>query len=152
MKNTIFYFSCFIFIFLCSGICSGDENLHSVTFQTQEVMNENAKVEFKKADKELNELYNSILNLLNDEDKEKFIDAQNAWIKYRDLHCDAATSRAKGGSAYYLFKFSCLKELTKQRITALEAAYPEEIRKGMTEKNNKGRHMGRPLQLGINEN
>lgn len=96
-------------------------------FQTQKEMNEVAKKEFEKSDNELNELYNLLLKSLSGENKQKLVNAQKAWVKYRDAHCQAVTDLYQGGSAFYLIKYSCLKEITEQRIVVLKSAYQERL-------------------------
>lgn len=39
---------------------------------------------YSAADKELNRFYNSALSELSDSEKQKLVEAQRAWIKYRD--------------------------------------------------------------------
>ena len=45
--------------------------------------------------------------------------SQNAWIVYRDAHCDAVYNSADGGSMRFVEHPQCLIELTKQRTKNL---------------------------------
>jgi len=48
-------------------------------------------------------------------------EAQNAWIKYRDLHCKFAAGKNDGGSIYTTVLDACLTEQTKARNAALKS-------------------------------
>ena len=39
---------------------------------------------YAAADKELNRVYNAALKRLSEDEKKKFIEAQRAWVRYRD--------------------------------------------------------------------
>jgi len=49
--------------------------------------------------------------------------SQNAWIVYRDAHCDAVYSSAGGGSIRFIEYPQCLVELTKQRTKSLSMSF-----------------------------
>ena len=122
----------FIFIFIFMLISFGEHTvlgMDSDKLQTQKEMNEIAKKEFDKANNELNELYDLLIKYLNAESKKKLISAEKAWIKYRDAHCEAVTYNYQGGSAFYLIKYSCLREITEQRVNVLKSAYQEKLPK-----------------------
>jgi len=58
--------------------------------QTQFELNQSAGEELEKAEAELNEVYQQILKLYNDEKEflEKLKLSQEAWLKFRDAHVD----------------------------------------------------------------
>jgi hypothetical protein len=56
-----------------------------------------------------------------DETREKSLaNAQNAWIKYRDLSCDFETSGAREGSVFQMVLSLCLTEKTRSRIEEIK--------------------------------
>jgi uncharacterized protein YecT (DUF1311 family) len=114
--------TCLLFTTYAFGIECGD-------LKTQLEMNECAKNEYEKRDHKLNELYNLVVSKLDKEDRDKLKNVEKAWIKYRDLHCKAATDDNVGGSIYYFSKFQCLKALTDQRVKSIEIAYQQYLRK-----------------------
>jgi uncharacterized protein YecT (DUF1311 family) len=88
--------------------------------QTQAEMNKEAVNAYKKADEEMARVYRSVMNQLpTDEDKKLLLEAQRAWIKYKEAHCKALTNQLKGGSIYTLQYHDCLLGLTKERKQAL---------------------------------
>lgn len=118
---------CLLILILLSFGGAAVLGAESDKIETQGDMNEIAKQEFDKTDKELNELYNIIVKYLDDENNKRLKSAEKAWIKYRDAHCDAATFDSKGGSIFYMVKYSCLKEITEQRISVLKTTYREQL-------------------------
>lgn len=90
--------------------------------QTQAEMNSTALNDYKKADKELNTVYNELIKLLSPEEKKLLIKAQKDWIKYRDSHCEFEIYDYDGGSMQPLIKFNCLEEQTRDRIDELKLA------------------------------
>jgi len=62
--------------------------------------------QYKKVDKELNSVYNILKKELNETDKKNLVDAQKAWIKFRDLNCK--------------FKIDCLIQSTIERTKELK--------------------------------
>ncbi|HMW39466.1 MAG: DUF1311 domain-containing protein [Saprospiraceae bacterium] len=111
MKNIIFT------LIVASNFCFS---------QTQSKMNQDADANYKKADKELNLVYNKILNDYKD-DKifiAKFKAAQNAWIKFRDAEMNALfpeeDKKTQYGSVFPMCWSNALTDLTKQRIMKLK--------------------------------
>lgn len=49
--------------------------------------------------------------------------AQDAWIKYRDLHCKAAGQQVQGGSIQPFVISQCMTLVTQHRIEEIRAAY-----------------------------
>ena len=88
----------------------------------QGAMNVCAANEFKAADKELNALYKTQLDYLQDaKTKAAFKDAQRKWIALRDADCLYQVGpREDSGSIWPLLQFSCETEQTKIRIEQLK--------------------------------
>ena len=77
--------------------------------------------EYKKADKELNVVYNKLKNKLELADKTALINAQKAWIKFRDLNCKFTSKEdSEGGVIANKMKIDCLTQSTIERIKELK--------------------------------
>lgn len=98
--------------------------LHAVppaSAQTQQEMNAQAADEFTKADKELNEVYAKVLDVLDDTAKERLKISQRAWVVFRDSEAQfRADAEARGGSMWPLVHESVRSKLTKERVKALK--------------------------------
>ena len=89
--------------------------------QSQQEMNTEAAENFKKADKELNEVYAKVLANLDDEAKENLKKAQRAWVAWRDAEADfRADAEARGGSMWPLVLEGIRSRLTKERVKGLK--------------------------------
>ena len=98
--------------------------------QNQQEMNAEAAAEFTKADKELNEVYAKVLEVLDDMSKEKLKRSQRAWVVFRDAEADfRADAEARGGSMWPLVHESVRGSLTKDRVKALKQYLIEEKEK-----------------------
>ncbi len=104
--------SILIFIFVAS-ICN-------VFSQTQSEMNQSASVEYQKADKELNRVYGLLTKKIDATQKSALIEAEKAWLKYRDLHCKFECMDNEGGSMYPMLYSGCMTELTNKRTLELK--------------------------------
>lgn len=93
--------------------------------------NQCAALDAAAADTKLNETYQRVLALFegpNDEagrwypasTKASLIAAEREWIKYRDDNCTAIFNNYKAGTIHTVMELECRKELTDQRIKALE--------------------------------
>lgn len=92
--------------------------------QTQLEINENAGMEYRKADKELNQVYQAILkNYKNDLEFIKNIKiAQRIWIQFRDAEMKVKyPDRTVGyyGSIHSMCWSNYMQELTVERISKL---------------------------------
>jgi uncharacterized protein YecT (DUF1311 family) len=87
--------------------------------QTQFEMNQCAGKAYQAADATLNQVYQKLMAMLDDEQKAQLKDAQNAWLKYRDAHCDFVGDQFKGGSMRPMIAAMCLADVTKNRTTEL---------------------------------
>jgi len=100
---------------------------------TQLDLNECYGEQFRNADAHLNGVYASLLKQLQSEKSEtatkKLQAAEKAWIRYRDLHCEAARFEFEGGSMSPMVWAQCMAMTTDHRIEALKAAYETGERK-----------------------
>jgi uncharacterized protein YecT (DUF1311 family) len=87
---------------------------------TQADLNVCASQATKSADRNLNQVYQTLIAKLDQKGKVKLIDAQLAWIKFRDKACEFESSRYEGGSITPLIYSSCIKNLTERRIKDIE--------------------------------
>ncbi|HLW52084.1 MAG TPA: lysozyme inhibitor LprI family protein [Candidatus Angelobacter sp.] len=95
---------------------------------TQLELNQCTAEQYKVVDARLNTLYQQInADLGRGKDTlavGKLKAAQQAWINYRDLHCDAARHQFEGGSMAPMIFSDCLTGVTLNRIQELKFAYP----------------------------
>lgn len=74
----------------------------------------------ENSDKELNETYQLLISNLSTQNRRKLIEAEQAWIKFRDAHC---TFRVRefglDTSMGRQFYSSCLDRLTRDRTLQL---------------------------------
>lgn len=111
-KRILLSFTTLFISFICFG-------------QTQTEMNEQAKKDHKKADDIMASTYKLALANQDETGKKLLLEAQRAWIKYKEAHCKSASNQYEGGSMQPLIYYSCLTELTEERMTKLKA-YLEE--------------------------
>ena len=94
--------------------------------QTQLELNEKACDKFKKADNDLNSVYNRILEVYKTDKTfiAKLKKAQVAWIAFRDAHIDAIfpleDKRVEYGSVYPMCECGEREEITLKRISELK--------------------------------
>ena len=88
--------------------------------QSQAEMNMCAGKAYEAADAALNTTYKKLSALLDDEEKAQLKEAENAWIKYRDLNCEFVADQYKGGSMRPMIHGYCLADVTKNRTTELK--------------------------------
>ena len=81
-------------------------------YSNQSDMNTCAASELKKADEELNAIYDKLLSRLDSGQKPLLKAAERAWIHYRDKMCELEGSGTKGGSINPMIVANCLTELT----------------------------------------
>ena len=78
-----------------------------------------ARLAYEKADRELNAVWKEVISELSDNEKERLIDRQLAWIENRDITCDKETEGNRRGSGYRVFLNNCLKRVTTERTEFL---------------------------------
>lgn len=89
---------------------------------TQPEINRCAMEHFKKADKDLNVVYQRILSKLNAIDRANLTTTQRAWLTYRDANC-TAERQFHGGSIAPTIEAFCLQHLTEDRTKELIRIY-----------------------------
>lgn len=72
---------------------------------------------YSSADNELNVVYRQIRKQLSKTDKTALLNAQRAWLSYRDLNCQAESIQD------LIKRQSCLTRMTKMRVEELRTAY-----------------------------
>ena len=63
------------------------------------------------------------MNALGRDERPKLVQAQRAWLRYRDLFCSAEQSPYAGGTAWDTVLVACLAVLTRQQAKALRDAF-----------------------------
>lgn len=117
----------FSFVLLTIGFSLG-LFVHASPFQTQGDMNNQASREYSKADKELNKVYNRVLEKYKDDKVfiAKFKKAELAWIKFKDAELEAIypepykDNMVNYGSVYPMCVNDIAAEMTKERIKQLK--------------------------------
>ncbi len=104
---------------------------------TQADMNACAALEFAAADAQLNAAWPGALAYARAQDRDnvatdnrpgaarRLLEAQRAWITFRDAHCTVESYQARGGSMEPLLYNSCRAHLTRQRVAQLHALQVE---------------------------
>lgn len=91
------------------------------TAQTQSQINFCAAEQARVADRRLNQVYQqAIAKFKGTPTETQLVDAQLAWIKFRDASCAFERDRFKGGSIAPTIYSSCVGRLTQQRTKDLE--------------------------------
>jgi len=88
--------------------------------QTNAEMNEQAGGYLEKSDKAMNEAYQKLLGILNDEGKKRLRESQRAWIAFRDAQAGFDAHHMAGGTGETLERLGSLNELTKERTKRLQ--------------------------------
>jgi uncharacterized protein YecT (DUF1311 family) len=92
-------------------------------------MNECASLNQKKVEAKLNQVYQKVMKDLDkpDSEGEKYseyrktlLEAQRAWIKFRDADCNAIYTYYESGSIRNLMAISCKQKHAERRIKDLE--------------------------------
>jgi uncharacterized protein YecT (DUF1311 family) len=86
----------------------------------QSDLNACASQSAKLADRKLNQVYQTLIAKINQREKVKLVDAQLAWIQFRDRSCEFESSRYEGGSIAPLIQYSCIRNLTERRTKDIE--------------------------------
>lgn len=91
------------------------------TAADQTTMNLCAGEAYRAADAELNARYREIMERLLDDEAARglLVEAQRAWLAYRDAECALAASGVEGGSIYPMILVTCLTDLTAARSADL---------------------------------
>ncbi|MBX3561107.1 MAG: DUF1311 domain-containing protein [Sphingomonas sp.] len=104
---------------------------------TQADMNRCAALEFAASDAQLNAAWPGVLAYARAQDQAnrttdnrqgaaaRLLQAQRAWITFRDAHCTVESYQARGGSMEPLLYNTCRAHLTRQRVAQLHALQVE---------------------------
>jgi uncharacterized protein YecT (DUF1311 family) len=91
--------------------------------QTNTEMKEQAGRILDKSDKAMNEAYQQLLSVLNDEGKKRLRETQRAWIAYRDAQAGFDSHHMAGGTGEGLERLGSLNQLTEKRTKRLQEDY-----------------------------
>lgn len=95
---------------------------------TQLEMNQCSEKEHQEADAMLTSVYREIAaDLSRGKDPTalaRLRNAESAWRRYRDLHCEAARNQFKGASMSAMVWSDCMTGVTLNRIQDLKFGYP----------------------------
>ena len=72
-----------------------------------------------RQDARLNEIYKKLLSKLSEEQRKALLDAQRAWIQFRDANCSFYND-PKGGTAAHLSANECILNATADRAKELQ--------------------------------
>lgn len=75
------------------------------------------------ADKQLNEIYARVRQVLSTDEQQKLQQAQRLWLNFRDANCTAERSLYAGGTAAPMVYAACLEADTRQRVGELNTMY-----------------------------
>lgn len=90
--------------------------------QSQGTMNREAGTDYLKADAEMTAAYKHLMKGLDASRQRKLLDAQRAWLKFRDAEARFRASKAEGGSVYPTVHAGYLADLTRARTKQLQDA------------------------------
>jgi uncharacterized protein YecT (DUF1311 family) len=83
-------------------------------------MNICADKDYRRADDALNRAYKSAMAGEDDKGRNLLRIAERAWVKFRDAHCEYATSGSTGGSIHPMDYANCITQLTELRTKQLK--------------------------------
>ncbi|MFM6925322.1 MAG: lysozyme inhibitor LprI family protein, partial [Ferruginibacter sp.] len=89
--------------------------------QTQLEMHMQAAAAAKKADAAMTAVYKKLMAAQDEKGKKLLLEAQRAWIKYKEAHCTSVANAYEGGSMQPMVYSGCIAELTKARTKELQA-------------------------------
>jgi uncharacterized protein YecT (DUF1311 family) len=110
----------FLTLTLPTPLTAGEDRGESALAQTQHEMNQQAEDDYKKADAELNRVYRELMGHLSGGQKKALVDAEIAWIKFRDTNCACWAFVHKGGSLHPLMYFGHMQRMTEERTKQLK--------------------------------
>ena len=110
-----------IFCLIASGATAQGTDCEKA--ETQVELRQCEQARYQDADKALNEQWSLARAQIGDEpDAEKaLLDAQRAWITFRDLHCKAVGFQSRGGTLEPVVVAGCLADVTGHRVEELKA-------------------------------
>jgi len=131
-KTTLIFLS---IIFLCgSSSFSQNKQIDCENAITQMEMNYCAKQSYEKAQKALDKIYNNLVKVIEEKQKDYdnepqltgknlldlFQDSQNQWIKYKETAAGFNGAIYQGGSMQPLIYYNVLARITEDRIKELK--------------------------------
>jgi uncharacterized protein YecT (DUF1311 family) len=81
------------------------------------------------ADKQLNETYARVRQVLSPDEQEQLQEAQRLWLKFRDANCTAERSLYGAATAAPMVYAACLEANARQRIKELNTIYGWRVQK-----------------------
>jgi uncharacterized protein YecT (DUF1311 family) len=84
-------------------------------------LRECAMADARTADAELNRVYGQLSGKLDAGRRQLLLEAQRAWLRYRDAQCRFAASESKGGTLEAVERLDCLATVTRARTHDLRA-------------------------------
>lgn len=88
--------------------------------EAQQLMNACAAKEYRQADAALNAAWKPARAFAKEIGQfDALLEAQRAWLAYRDLACNVQASPFDGGSLQPLIQYTCLSDLTAARANLL---------------------------------
>ncbi|MFN3170284.1 MAG: lysozyme inhibitor LprI family protein [Hyphomicrobiales bacterium] len=86
----------------------------------QQDMNQCAGIAYDEADAELNRVWGDLRERRGEGHSwDVILEAQRAWIPFRDAHCESVAAPYEGGSIQPLIRSTCLTDVTEQRTAQL---------------------------------
>ena len=86
----------------------------------QQSMNQCAAENYAISDKALNQVYQEVIQGLDEAAKTQLTQAEQRWLVFRDAECNFESGRYEGGSIAPLIQASCLEQITDNRIAELQ--------------------------------
>ena len=115
----ILSFATLLFVLIATGVQTQQQD--PCKGETTPEMKMCAAKRYKQADDELNKVYRELMSKLDDEGhKATLKTAQQAWLKYRDGHCDFVSYLNRGGTIYSVVLTECMTSLTNSRAKELK--------------------------------
>ncbi len=82
-------------------------------------MIECADKDYRAADQSLNKAYSAFKKSQDEKGNELLLNAQRAWLKFRDANCALSADQARGGTLAPVLEIGCLASMTKDRTKEL---------------------------------
>lgn len=115
----ILSYATLLFVLIATGVQAQQQD--PCKGETTPEMKMCATKRYKQADGELNTVYRELMSKLDDEGHRTTLKlAQQAWLKYRDGHCDFVSYLNRGGTIYSVVLTECMTSLTISRTKELK--------------------------------
>jgi uncharacterized protein YecT (DUF1311 family) len=109
--------------FVTSAAAPADDSQDTINCSnpmSQIEMNICSNKDYQRADAALNRAYKKAVANEDAQGRELLRTAERAWIKFRDAHCEYATSSSAGGSIHPMDYANCVTQLTDLRTKQLK--------------------------------